>query len=53
MTYQDILVEFNKLRDADMTLDSPITDLINRTHNLEWAIQSILEKLRDQENVSK
>lgn len=51
MTYQDILVEFNEIRDSDSSFEDPRVQ--KRIMNLEWAMQSILEKLRDAEQVTK
>ena len=54
MTYQEILEEFDRRRsNPQMTLISPdvlVVDTGGVILDLQWAIQSILEKLRDKEN---
>jgi hypothetical protein len=52
MTYQEILVEFDTVRLQDMEAPAEAI-LMKRIMNLEWAIQTILEKLRDAEPITK
>ena len=47
MTYQELLVEFSKRRSDDPVLASKTA-----IADLQWAIQAILEKLRDAEKTS-
>jgi hypothetical protein len=54
MTYQEILEEFATRRANPPMFINPITnkespDYQGQILNLQWAIQSILEKLRDKE----
>jgi hypothetical protein len=45
MTYQELLEEFDRRRATSP--DSPLDRLKKRFDDNDWAIQSILEKLRD------
>ena len=48
MTYQELLVEFSKRR----ANDDPVLASKTAIADLQWAIQAILEKLRDAEKTS-
>ena len=45
MTFQELLEKFNERRGA--APDYPKMETQNRLLNLEWAMQALIEKLRD------
>jgi len=45
MTFQELLVEFNNRRISGV--DHPKMETQNRLMNIEWALQVLIEKLRD------
>lgn len=50
MTYQKILEEFavRRMRESNSDITGPMGNISERLDNINWAIQSILEKLCDE-----